>query len=623
MQRKKTSLRAKILLAILSPIVFLGLLELGLNMVGAGHPTTFTILQEFEGKKYHIANPHFTKPWFPGQNPRLPVPFGIPVKKPANSLRVLILGASAAQGDPKPEFGFSRMLDRMLSGQLEDRHVEVYNFGITAINSHVVKAIAKDSQALQADYWIVYLGNNEVIGPLGPANPGSESGGFRTTLLKTQTGQMMSRLLRRNSQQLHWSGMEAYLKPISWGSPELENVYSNFEQNVTEIFQHGQDSGAQVLLSTVAVNLRTCSPLHPEGKALQAWEEGEFATARDQDTYRFRADSQINDKIRQIGKATEAELIDIDQNFTQREAASPAPLFLDHVHFTLEGNNILALLLGQKILELEKQTIQPPKTNPTIGFTKFDRQGIAKIMKGRLSRPPFLKQQPNGLSVKKLTEEIEALQLQSPEDLQAVEQNYLNAISFHPEDPTLRLNYSTFLLTFNQAQTALKHCRKAIELAPWNPTAYYNLALALAGTQSPISARDNLKKALELSPNYSRAHALLGSLLAKSDPKKALHHFNESVRIEPDDPQVLTSFANYLLNQSESKKADLEKAYQLSLHACKTSQFSNPQAVMLFVSAAKKSSQIKEAISSLEEAADISSVRAQKDALRKYIEDLK
>ena len=623
MQSKKTSIRAKILLATLSPIVFLGVLELGLRLAGSGHETSFTIIQEFAGKKYHIANPHFTKPWFPGQNPRLPAPFGIPVEKPDNSLRVLILGASAAQGDPKPEFGFSRMLDRMLSGQFEDRKVEVYNLGITAINSHVVKEIAKDCRDLQADYWIIYLGNNEVIGPLGPANPGSEIDGFRTALLDTKTGQMMNRLLRGNAQQLHWSGMVAYLKPISWGSNELENVYSNFEQNVTKIIQHGQSSGAKVLLSTVAVNLHTCSPLNAEGQALQAWKDGDYPTARDRDTYRFRADSRINDKLRQIAKVTEADLVDIEEEFTQRESTSTDPLFLDHVHFTLQGNNIVAVLLGQKILKLEKRQIHPPKVNPTIGFTRFDRQGIAKIMKGRLSRPPFQKQQPNGLSTQKLTKEIDALQLQSPEDLQTVEQNYLNAITFHPEDPILRLNYATFLLSFNQAETARKHCRKAVELAPWDPIAYYNLALALAGTQSPISARDNLNKALELSPNYSRAHALLGSLLAKSEPRKALHHFNESVRIEPDDPQALTTLANFLLNQTNSNKADLKRAFELTLHACKVSHFSNPQTVLLFSEAVRKSDQNKAGIFALEEAIDQSSDRAQQDALQKVIEGLK
>ena len=621
MEKKTTSLRAKLLLAILSPIVFLGVLELLLQLLGTGHKTDFTIIKEFDGKDYYITNPDFTKPWFPGQNPRLPYPFGIPVEKSSDSLRVLVMGASAAQGDPKPEFGFSRMLDRMLTGQFEDRKVEVYNLGITAINSHVVKEIARDAQKFKADYWIVYLGNNEVIGPHGPANPGLQTPGLRTTLLKTKTGQALSRLLKGNKDSLQWQGMESYLKPIKWDSPELEKVYENFEANLSEIVEHGKSSGAKILLSTVAVNLRTCSPLNPEDEALNAWEGKEYANARDLDTYRFRADSRINKHITSVAKRTDSTLLDASNEFENRESASVKPLFVDHVHFTLHGNNILALMLGQKILDLEEQDIQPPKVNPTIGFNNFDKQGILKIMRGRLSRPPFLKQQADGLSLKNLSADIQSLNIKSNEDLQEIEQVYLTAINAHPSDAILRLNYATFLLSFNQSEVAKTHCRKAIVLAPWNPAAYYNLALSHAATNSPLSAKDNLEKALQISPQYSRAHALLGTLLAKSDPKKALHHFNESVRIEPDDPQALISLAEFLLKKEKS--SDHERAYELSLHACVVSQFSNPQAVLVMVSSAKKCSKNKEAISRIEDAVDKSSDLTQQEALRKIIKELK
>lgn len=623
MEQKRTTLRAKVLLAILSPIVFLGLLECILRLSGTGHKTTFTVKKEFGEAEYYVPNPHFTKPWFPGQNPRLPYPFGIPVVKPENSLRVLVLGASAAQGDPKPEFGFSRMLDRMLSGQFEDRKVEVFNLGITAINSHVVKEIARDAVKFHADYWVVYLGNNEVIGPYGPANPGIQNKGLQSILLKSKTGQALAKLLKGTKKPMGWQGMEAYLTPIDWESLELEAVYENFGKNLNEIIQFGEESGAKVLLSTVAVNLRNCSPLNPEGDAFDAWTKKEFGKARDYDTYRFRADSRINLTIKEIANATNSELIDAAQNFGIRESASDGSLFLDHVHFTTHGNNVLALMLGEKIMAIEKKDIVPPTVNPTIGFSSFDHLGILKIMRGRLSRPPFLKQQPDGLTPKAVSKMIESLEIKAAADLQNIEKVYLTAIDAHPHDPILRLNYATFLLSFNQAEVAKAQSQKAIQLSPWNPTAHYNLALSNAGTGSPISARENLVKALELSPNYSRAHALMGSLLSKTDPPKALYHFEESIRIEPDDPQALVSYADYLLNHSKQKKEDLAKAYDLSLHACKVTKFANPQAYLLFSSSAKKSDRNKEAISILEQGIDESSNRDQKDTLHKVIESLK
>ena len=600
MKGKKIGLRAKLLLAVFSPVVFLFLLEGLLRLTGSGHPTQFLLKKEFDGNTYYVANPYFTSPWFPGQNPRTPVPFGIPVEKPKDSLRVLILGASAAQGDPKPEFGFSRMLDRMLSGQFEGRKVEVYNLGITAINSHVVKEIAKECGKLEADYWIVYLGNNEVIGPFGPANPSFGSGGAmekaRFALLKSRTGQFLAKVLRGNKQQLHWKGMESYLKPVEWRSKELERVYKAFLENLESILQSGTGSGAEVLLCTVAANLRSCAPLNPDGKAPQAWESGEFVNARDWDTYRFRADSRINGGITNLAKTPKVHLLPAAKEFEQREPASPKPLFLDHVHFTLQGNNFLAALLGQQILELEEQPIHPPKKSPTLGYTDFDKQGILRIMKGRLSRPPFDNQASGGLSTEKLDGQIEALGITSPTQAQAIQAKYEEAIHLYPEDPTLRNLFATFLLSHNQSSQAKPHCMEAIRLAPWDANTHYNLALAHVGTNSQVSAKRSLKKALELSPNHSRAHTLLGNMLAKTDPDRALQHFNQSVQIEPDDSLALLQFANFLLAKgNKATGKEKEQAYALALRANQLANFQSKEMAGLLIRCAKQCGKEEEA----------------------------
>ncbi len=593
MKGKKTRLRTKLLLALLSPVVFLGVVEGMLRMAGTGHPVTFLLKKEFGGKEYYVANPHFTTPWFPEQNPRTPVPFGIPLKKPAGSLRILVLGASAAQGDPKPEFGFSRMMERMLSGQFENRPVEVYNFGITAINSHVTKEIAKECRQLEADYWLVYLGNNEVIGPFGPANPALGSGALvgklRMALLKTRTGQMMASMLRGRDKQLHWKGMESYLVPVEWGSKELEEVYAQFTRNLSGIAQYGAEAGAKVILCTVASNLRGCSPLKPEGQALQSWKDGKWKDARDQDTFRFRADSRTNGCIESVASAQNARLLKIAEEFETREADSPTPLFLDHVHFTLEGNNLVAALAGQLVMDLEGIEPHPPKKNPTLGYTEFEKQGILRIMQGRLSRPPFLGQQPGGLSPALLDGQIKGLAIQSPSQIQSIQAKYGEATAIHPEDAILRNVYSTFLLSFGMAAEASKQGLEAAKLAPWDANAHYNLALAHSGNQSPVSARKCLDTALALAPNHSRAHALMATLLAKSEPKVAFQHFDASVRIEPDDPLTLVEFVKFLLDKGDKASVkELEKAYALALRANRLSGFEKEGLVGLLERAAKR-----------------------------------
>ena len=356
MRNPRVSIRRKLLLAVTAPMVFFLFLEGIMWVCGFGYPSSFTIRKTFNQKEYHIPNPQFTTRFFPRQTPRLPVPFAIPVEKPANSLRVLVLGASAAQGDPKPEFGFSRMLDRMLSGQFPEKSIEIHNLGITAINSHVVKEIADDCRNLEADYWIVYLGNNEGIGPFGPANPGLSGIGpirrARMSLAKSRTGQLLQNILAyNNKQQLQWKGMEEFLKPITWDSPELKKVHKDFRTNLEDIIESGNQAGAKILLCTVAVNLLSCSPLNPDGEAGKQWDAVEPATARDLDTYRFRADSRINQIIPEVAASGDIILVKAAEEFESLEPDSPEPLFHDHVHFTLAGNRTLAGLLLKAIME--------------------------------------------------------------------------------------------------------------------------------------------------------------------------------------------------------------------------------------------------------------------------------
>jgi hypothetical protein len=46
---------------------------------------------------------------------------------------------------------------------------EIVNTSITAINSHAILPIARECAAREGDVWIVYLGNNEMVGPFGAA----------------------------------------------------------------------------------------------------------------------------------------------------------------------------------------------------------------------------------------------------------------------------------------------------------------------------------------------------------------------------------------------------------------------------------------------------------------------
>src|SRR6185312_565825 len=298
---------------------------------------------------------------------RQPDATSIPQHKPPDTIRIFVFGESAAYGDPQPHFGLPRMLDAILSARHPDKKFEVVNAAMTGINSHVILPLARDCGQAHADVWVIYMGNNEVVGPFGA---GTVFGNQATPLplihallafKKTRTGQLLD-AWRGSAQKAtgsgEWEGMRMFVKyKLATSDSRLAADYQNFDRNLKGIIAAGQNSGAKIVLSTVAVNLEDCAPfasLHqsdlPESR-LNQWQQlfeagtksqasgdfrqaatdydqaahiddgfaelrfrrgqcalqlkdqatarKEFSAARDLDALRFRCDSRLEDLIRQ------------------------------------------------------------------------------------------------------------------------------------------------------------------------------------------------------------------------------------------------------------------------------------------------------------------------------------
>ena len=290
--------------------------------------------------------------------------------------------------------------------------------------------IARDCARARADVWVIYMGNNEVVGPFGagtvfgPQAPPWPFVRASLAIKATRTGQLLDSL--RESLQKpppgksEWGGMVMFLnQQVPATDLRLANVYRNFERNLADIIRAGHNSGAGVVVSTVAVNLRDCAPfasLHraslPDGQradwealfksgvaAQQAgkWREAEtqyraaaqiddayaelryrlgqsalalgdmddarnqFAAARDLDALRFRCDSRLNDLIRQAGANREREgvlLADAERVLAANslDGLPGADAFYEHVHPTFEGNYILARAISEQVEKLLPRT---------------------------------------------------------------------------------------------------------------------------------------------------------------------------------------------------------------------------------------------------------------------------
>jgi tetratricopeptide (TPR) repeat protein len=269
-------LRRKLLYAALLTLVLsaalVAVLEAGLRLSGYGYSPHFARRVTFpDGTGGWRENRWATAPFFSPALVRRPQPFRLPQEKAPHTYRIFILGSSAAMGDPEPSFSLARTLEKLLSAAYPEIRFEVVNAAVTAINSHLVRGIAADCAALQPDLFIVYEGNNEVIGPFGPSGVftpflRSEAAIRAAVWAKgTRLGQLVSaagrRLTGAKEAPADWGGMQMFLRQsIAADDPRLAAVRAHLRSNLVAIARSAEQAGARSIVCTVVTNERDFAP---------------------------------------------------------------------------------------------------------------------------------------------------------------------------------------------------------------------------------------------------------------------------------------------------------------------------------------------------------------------------
>lgn len=262
----------RLCLTLLTPILLIMSVEGLLRLFHYGTPTAFFIKT---GNDTYTSNDKFGWRFFPKAIARAPLPLSMQDPKPPGTFRIFVLGESAAMGDPEPAYGFSRILQVMLEEVFPTQRIEVINVSMSAINSHVVRLIARDCAKHQPDLFIIYMGNNEVVGPYGPGTA-FQSGLTRLSFIRaaiwarsTRIGQFINEVVERLKPDTprFWKSLEMFsTHRIRSDDPHMANVYANFTKNLTDILDGVADVHARTILCTVAVNLRDSPPfasMHP------------------------------------------------------------------------------------------------------------------------------------------------------------------------------------------------------------------------------------------------------------------------------------------------------------------------------------------------------------------------
>lgn len=394
---------ARLILAVGLPLLLLAAVEGVMRGFSLGYPTSFLVAG---GARVLVNNPFYGYRFFPHELARNPPPIVCDRDKPAGVIRVVVLGESAALGDPVIPFSAPRMLEKMLNDAGGTPRFEVINAAMTAINAAVIADIASELKRLEPDIVILYIGNNEAVGPYGPGTVVTLRGWAGLTPLRV-------RLSRLRLVQLFHAGRGARGRaraPESFGmqlfaanrlradDARLKPMYRLYENRMERIVALSRAAGAEVLLCTVAVNLAGCAPFGSDRAAIldsRSWQAWKTAYARgvakqarglqDEALKDFEEAAALDDSHAELayrravalsaaGRAAEAQPLfararDLDiQRFRAdsaingiiREVAAcrgvrlldierslavaeeADRLFLDHVHFTFDGAYRLA-----------------------------------------------------------------------------------------------------------------------------------------------------------------------------------------------------------------------------------------------------------------------------------------
>ncbi len=428
-----------------------------------------------------------------------------------------------------------------------------------------------------------------------------------------------ARLGKSSDAAQSWEGMKMFLKQqLPPNDSRKQIVYDNFRRNLEDIVAAGLSAGAKPVLCTVASNLRDCAPfashslqdLSTDDRALiesamasarqsastndfkdiwksvsdvlrkdpshaelhyhagwSAWNLtniaealASFERARDLDALPFRTDSALNQITREVGQkfaSAGVQLLDAEKGLRALSSGGiPGDdMFLDHVHFTLEGNYGIAQLLARKIEPLLPSSmtneaggnwISAQDCDRRLGITDWNRSAMIETMRQRLADAPFTNQVNHARRSRTLIEKIVAARNGMTQD-RAIESRpiYEDAIKAHPKDQRLAESYAEFLEAISEPVGAILQWQRITALMPHHHASRFHAGRLLARVGKHDEARKELNAALSIRPDLTEARLELGQLsLKENKPDQALVELALSRTERPDDARIHFQIAN-------------------------------------------------------------------------------
>ena len=266
---RKTTIFIEILLVLIPFILLIGL-EIYLRHIHYGLDDRLFIPQS-SSFSYQL-NQELYRKYYSTHNPMLKnlIPkISMEQQKSEKDFRIFCLGGSTTRGP------FPKLLHELLKRSNVDKTVEVVNLGIDTFNSYQVLDIAKKLPQYDPDLLIIYMGHNEIYGPLGVAS---------NVALGTSRD-VINLILRLREIKIFQLANNVYAKlrtpsnrfkketspykrmvnsSLAPHHPLREQATENFRGNLHEIISIAKRHQIPVIVGTIVSNLRDWRPFDSE-----------------------------------------------------------------------------------------------------------------------------------------------------------------------------------------------------------------------------------------------------------------------------------------------------------------------------------------------------------------------
>ena len=454
-------------------------------------------------------------------------------------------------------------------------------------------------------------------------------------LRATRLGQFITNLTdsvgAEKNAPIVWRGLEMFLNnQVRADTPRLEAVYRNFQRNLKDIRRISSKSGSKTIFCTVGSNLKDSPPfasLHRpdltpsemkkwvdiyrqgaeyelQGNYADAiecyleaakiddryadqqfrlarcyWAAAEYKKARERyirarelDTLRFRADTRINNIIRDVAgdKIAEGIYLTDTAKYLEKNCPYETPgkeLFYEHVHLNFKGNYFLAKTIFEQVEKIlphqlanlqqadNHQILTEDQCAQRLAYTGWDRYRIAdKVLNDFIKKPPFTKQLYQQERVRQMEESIEALKIYlAPEALENAALQYRQAIQKSPSDWRLRWKYGKLLTdVLKDYQAAAEQYRLVRNYLPHSYIIYAALGAVSRGLGDIDEVVAQYQEAIRIKPTCIYAHYYLARAYRKQGRNdEAIEYYYKTLRLQPTHVVAYNNLAEILFRQGK------------------------------------------------------------------------